>query len=236
MRLLTKKPIASLAGAGLRTFFRIAEKWSLSNAQQMTLLGLGAPSTFFKWRKEQPDAVPRDTLERVSYILGIYQALHILLPDDAAADSWVHRPNTAPMFAGKPHVFEAISVHRDDVDQLPAGTQVLAGNEMGVQAVELRLGPGTIWAVQYHPEYSYAEIAATTLRYADALLGEALFEDRTELEQFVAELRQLMHDPHNRRLAWKHGLGPAMQHERLKLAELRNWLELQVMPHYRRRH
>src|ERR1700687_5569458 len=102
MRLLTKKPIASLAGAGLRTFFRIAEKWSLSNAQQMTLLGLGAPSTFFKWRKEQPDAVPRDTLERVSYILGIYQALHILLPDDAAADSWVHRPNTAPMFAGKP--------------------------------------------------------------------------------------------------------------------------------------
>ncbi|MFI4868382.1 MAG: type 1 glutamine amidotransferase [Steroidobacterales bacterium] len=141
-----------------------------------------------------------------------------------------------PMFAGKPHVFEAITVHRDDVDQLPAGTQVLASNEMGVQAVELRLGPGTIWAVQYHPEYSYAEIAATTLRYADALLGEALFDSRAELEQFVAELRQLMHDPHHRRLAWKHGLGPAMQDEELKLAELRNWLELRVMPHYRRRH
>jgi GMP synthase (glutamine-hydrolysing) len=141
-----------------------------------------------------------------------------------------------PMFAGKPHVFEAVTVHRDDVDQLPAGTQVLASNEMGVQAVELSLGPGTIWAVQYHPEYSYAEIAATTLRYADALLGEALFGDRAELEQFVAELRLLMHDPHNRRLAWKHGLGPAMQDEQLKLAELRNWLELQVLPHYRRRH
>lgn len=141
-----------------------------------------------------------------------------------------------PMFAGKPHVFEAVTVHRDDVDQLPAGTQVLASNEMGVQAVEMRLGPGTIWAVQYHPEYSYAEIAATTLRYADALLAEALFDSHTELEQFVAELRQLMHDPHNRRLAWKHGLGPAMQDERLKLAELRNWLELRVMPHYRRRH
>jgi len=27
-----------------------------------------------------------------------------------------------------------------------------------------------------------------------------------------------------------------MQDERLKLAELRNWLELQVMPHYGRRH
>lgn len=141
-----------------------------------------------------------------------------------------------PMFTGKPHVFEAVTVHRDDVDQLPAGTQVLASNEMGVQALELRLGSGTIWAVQYHPEYSYAEIAATALRYADVLLAEALFENRAELQQFVADLQQLMRDPHHRRLAWKHGLGPAMQDESLKLAELRNWLELQVMAHYRRRH
>jgi GMP synthase (glutamine-hydrolysing) len=141
-----------------------------------------------------------------------------------------------PMFAGKPAVFEAVTVHRDDVDQLPAGSVVLASNEMGVQAVELQVGPGTLWAVQYHPEYSYAEIAATTLRYADVLLEEALFGSRAELEQFVAELQLLMQDPHNRRLAWKHGLGRAMQDERLKLAELRNWLELQVMPRFRRRH
>jgi GMP synthase (glutamine-hydrolysing) len=141
-----------------------------------------------------------------------------------------------PMFAGKPAVFEAVTVHRDDVDQLPAGSVVLASNEMGVQAVELQVGPGTLWAVQYHPEYSYAEIAATTLRYADVLLEEALFASRAELEQFVAELQLLMQDPHNRRLSWKHGLGAAMQDERLKLAELRNWLELQVMPRFRRRH
>jgi hypothetical protein len=49
--------------------------------------------------------------------------------------------------------------------------------------------------VQYHPEYSYAEIAATTLRYADALLAQELFGNRLELEQFVTELRQLTQDP-----------------------------------------
>ena len=141
-----------------------------------------------------------------------------------------------PMYAGKPAVFEAITVHRDDVDLLPAGTLVLASNEMGVQALELRLGAATVWAVQYHPEYSYAEIAATTLRYADALLQELLFDGRVELQQFVAELRLLMQDPANHRLAWKHGLGPAMQDERLKLAELHNWLERLVLPRYRHRH
>jgi GMP synthase (glutamine-hydrolysing) len=140
------------------------------------------------------------------------------------------------MFSGKPHVFEAVTVHSDDIEQLPPDALVLASNDMGIQAVELHAGAASIWAVQYHPEYSYAEIAATTLRYADALIDQELFSSRVELEQFVTELRQLMQDPQNRGLAWKHGLGPAMQNERLKLAELRNWLELKVMPRHRRRH
>jgi hypothetical protein len=45
-----------------------------------------------------------------------------------------------------------------------------------------------------------------------------------------------MQDPADRRLAWKHGLGPAMRDPRLKLAELHNWLQLQVLPRYRYRH
>ena len=95
---------------------------------------------------------------------------------------------------------------------------------------------GTCWGVQYHPEYSFGEIAATTLRYGAALIEEHLFADRAELEAFVADLRMLMRDPRDRRLTWKHGLGPAMQQESSRLAELRNWLELQVLPHSRQRH
>ena len=141
-----------------------------------------------------------------------------------------------PMYTGKPPVFEAITVHRDDIESLPAGALVLARNEMGMQAVELRYGSGTCWGVQYHPEYSYAEIAATALRYGDTLLQEQLFATPAERDLFVAELRSLMHNPHDHRLIWKHGLGPSMQDESLKLAELRNWLELQVTPRFRRRH
>jgi len=140
-----------------------------------------------------------------------------------------------PMFTGKPAVFEAITVHRDDVEQLPEGAVVLACNDMGVQALELRHGAGSFWGVQYHPEYSFAEIAATALRYGAALIEEQLFADRAELETFVADLRGLMHDPRDRRLTWKHGLGPAMQEESCRLAELRNWLELKVLPYARAR-
>jgi GMP synthase (glutamine-hydrolysing) len=135
-----------------------------------------------------------------------------------------------PMFAGKPPVFEAITVHRDEIAGLPAGAVPLASNEMGLQALELRHGAGTFWGVQYHPEYSFAEIAATALRYGARLLEEGLFADRAELEGFVADLRALMRDPRDRRLAWKHGLGLALREESVKLAELRNWLERQVLP------
>lgn len=90
-----------MAAAGLRAFARIAEAWDLSVDEQLTLLGQPPRSTFFAWRKH-PDkaALSRDTLERLSNILGIYKSLQILLPDAAAADSWVRKPNTASPFGG----------------------------------------------------------------------------------------------------------------------------------------
>jgi len=140
-----------------------------------------------------------------------------------------------PMFGGKPAVFEAITVHRDDIGELPAGALVLAANDMGVQALELRHGRGVFWGVQYHPEYSFAEIAACAVRYGAKLIDDGLFADRAELDAFVADLRALMQRPDDPRLAWKHGLGAAVLQESLKLAELRNWLEIEVLPHAARR-
>src|ERR1700732_253915 len=93
---------AHAAGArGLRAVARIAELWHLSIAEHLTLLGLSSRSTFFKWRKEPQVRLPRDTLERISYILGIYKALQLLLPDTRAAGVWVRRPNEAAVFGGR---------------------------------------------------------------------------------------------------------------------------------------
>jgi len=98
------KPLASrdISAAGLRAFFNIAQAWGLNTDEQMTLLGSPGRSTFFKWKAAPENAdLKRDTLERLSYLLGIYKALQILLPDSSAADAWVKKPNTAPLFAGK---------------------------------------------------------------------------------------------------------------------------------------
>jgi hypothetical protein len=90
-----------LSGPGLRAFFRIASAWRLSAKQERILLGSPAESTFFKWKKAQAASLPRDVLERISYVLGIYKALQILFPDPARADEWISRPNSAPLFQGQ---------------------------------------------------------------------------------------------------------------------------------------
>ena len=98
----SKPSSRDLSAAGLRAFFNIARDWGLNTDEQMVLLGTPGRSTFFKW-KAAPDTadLKRDTLERLSYLLGIYKALQILLPDPAAADAWVKKPNTAPLFGGQ---------------------------------------------------------------------------------------------------------------------------------------
>ena len=92
---------AQMSTAGLRAFVRIAVAWELSVDEQLALLGEPPRSTFFTWRKHPEKAtLPRDTLERLSNILGIYKSLQILLPDAAAADAWLRQPNTAAPFGG----------------------------------------------------------------------------------------------------------------------------------------
>ncbi len=92
---------ADLGPAALRTVYRIADRWELSADELMTLLGISAPSTFYKWRKSPPRKLSPDLLERISYLFGIYKALQILLPDRALADGWLRRPNSNPLFGGR---------------------------------------------------------------------------------------------------------------------------------------
>ena len=70
----------------LPAIFNIFSQWRLTDAQQMTLLGLGNEKTLRNWKK-QPEKVrlTRDMLQRASYILGIYKSLQILLPDPILA-------------------------------------------------------------------------------------------------------------------------------------------------------
>jgi hypothetical protein len=95
-----------LGQAAFHAFLAIAVKWKLNIDQQRILLGNIPKSTYHLWKrnveKMHEIKLPKDTLERISYILGIYKALHILLSTNDAANCWIYRNNTAPLFGNKP--------------------------------------------------------------------------------------------------------------------------------------
>ncbi len=77
----------------LKTFFRITDGWGVSSAQQKVLLGDPPRTTFYKWRNGEGPVLSRDTLERISYVLGIYKALRILFPTEEQANAWPKKAN-----------------------------------------------------------------------------------------------------------------------------------------------
>lgn len=96
MRAVTKPMVTpDTEAAGLRAFFRIMELWGVNDAQTRALLGQPPRSTFYKWKRAEIGRVPYDTIQRISYVLGIYKALQILYSQPALADTWVKQPNKA---------------------------------------------------------------------------------------------------------------------------------------------
>lgn len=135
-----------------------------------------------------------------------------------------------PMFEGKPEVFEAVTVHVDTVARLPPGATALAHNDMGLQAAEIRFpNGGSFWGVQYHPEYSVAEAAAMARRYGEVLIRDGLVRDQAELESLASDFLALESHPQDARLTWRFGVGESITDPRIKLAEIRNWLERKVL-------
>jgi GMP synthase (glutamine-hydrolysing) len=128
-------------------------------------------------------------------------------------------------------VFEALTVHLDEVEALPPKAEVLAMNEhSGVQAAEIHYEGGVAWGVQYHPEYNFRDIASILKRLNGQLVTEGFFASDEDASQFVTDVDQLYQDPTNRRLTWRHGIDGAITNREIRTTELRNWIELKVKP------
>lgn len=92
---------ANVSAVALKAFFNITNKWHLTAEQEQVLLGVRALSTLYRLKQKKEGLISRDMLERISYVLGIYKALRILLANETSANQWIHKANSAPLFNGK---------------------------------------------------------------------------------------------------------------------------------------
>ena len=130
-----------------------------------------------------------------------------------------------PMFKGKSAIFDGFTSHADHITGLPDTATLLAGNAFSpVQAVAVTLGKGEFWAVQYHPEYDFAEIAALTTARQDELLSQGTFRSLAAVEDYRADLNALNDDDSRDDIAWKLGIDADLRDTSAKTVEVKNWL------------
>ena len=78
-----------LSQSAVDSFFAIMEKWHVPIEKAGDLLGGMARSSVYKL-KTAAGMLRQDELTRISYLVGIYKALHMLLPEELA-DQWISR-------------------------------------------------------------------------------------------------------------------------------------------------
>ena len=134
-----------------------------------------------------------------------------------------------PIFAGKDEVFDAVTIHLDEVETLAPNMHVLALNAFSaVQAAEVTVNGCTAWGVQYHPEYSLGEVAATVRRYGQILVDDGFFASLDALESYAQDLSALGADGTRRDIAWRLDIGRELLVEQERMREIANWVALQV--------
>lgn len=103
-----------LIGPAVQAFSRTAEAWSLSELEQAAILGKPVHDAFNSLHSVGAD-LQLEALQRVSYVLGIYRALHTIFPSPQQADTWIRRANNAALFNGQPALALMCSGRLDDL-------------------------------------------------------------------------------------------------------------------------
>jgi hypothetical protein len=105
----------------MRAFFRLAGIWGLTMEEARVLLGRPSRARLYNWKAGKVRGLPYDTVQRISYLLGIHKALQILYSEPHLADAWVRRASVAfggqsaleRMLAGDVSDLAAVRAHLD---------------------------------------------------------------------------------------------------------------------------
>ena len=88
-----------LSKPALKAFFNIMARWKVRDEDARALMGGVSNNPFYEMKKHADHVLEADRLTRISYLIGIYKALHIL-HSDTLADEWMRLPNANPIFDG----------------------------------------------------------------------------------------------------------------------------------------
>ncbi|MBN8899796.1 MAG: DUF2384 domain-containing protein [Rhodospirillales bacterium 69-11] len=89
-----------LSASAIKAFLALAQRWRLRDEDARALLGGMSNGAWYEMKKQPDRVLDADRLLRLSYLIGIFKALHILHGPELA-DTWVRLPNANRIFRGQ---------------------------------------------------------------------------------------------------------------------------------------
>lgn len=130
-----------------------------------------------------------------------------------------------PLLRDRPPVWDALTIHTDEITRLPDGATLLAVNSNAMHAAEIRHDGGLCWGVQYHPELTLREIAAALRRDAAMVVEHGLSRTELEVGGYADLLATLGSDGGRTDLAWRLGIDEQVLDDAQRRREIRNFLD-----------
>jgi GMP synthase (glutamine-hydrolysing) len=158
-------------------------------------------------------------------------------PTRAAASLVLHGASSSPRLADAPIVRRqtrdlrgADRASRRDRRRFPQAPSPSPPTTWACRRQPSRMGAAPSGACSITPNTTISTLPPRPNATAPHSCARGCSRDEPALATFAAELRALQATPSQAALLWKHGLGPAMQDEALRLLEISNWLQAQVRP------
>ena len=108
-----------LSGPGLRAFHAIADGWGLRHRDRCILLGDPSVATYQRWIRKvsarTPIVLSKDTLIRISAILGIHKLLTCLFGEPREAMIWLKGAHMDIVFSGSSPLDLMLNGTQDDL-------------------------------------------------------------------------------------------------------------------------
>ena len=124
-----------------------------------------------------------------------------------------------PMYAGKATVFDAVTVHLDEVETLAPGTHGAGGQRAcptcrRPRSASTARSPG---ACNIIPEFTLGDMAAIMRRYGTRLVERRLLRRRGGARRLCRPISTTLdRDPDNKPLAWRYGIDETVLDQRVR--------------------
>ncbi len=128
--------------------------------------------------------------------------------------------------AGRDAPYCGFTSHFDEVESLPHGTEILVSNDATmVQGAEICFEKGRFFALQYHPEYDFSEIAALAQFRGQGLIAEGFVDGQAGLDAYIQNCHQLNASPDDAPLRAQLAATDDVLVASRKHNEIINWLD-----------